>query len=284
MSNTLVKRETGEVIIMEPPLSAKEVKAQVDLIQQVMDMVMVDGEHYGVVPGCGKKKVLLKAGAEKLASTFRLVINPIIEEKNDGDSITFTTRCEITGPNGNFLGAGVGIASTKEEKFNWRKAVNEAEFNATPEDRRRLKYASSNGKDYTTLQIRTNPYDVANTVLKISKKRGMVDAVLSVTAASDIFTQDLEEHTDGATTNNQAQNNGPSEKQIAWLMQTCKNHDISENELKDIVSTKFKKTSRKQLTYDEIGTLCNEIIPQAGKDKKERIAKAAEATKDVPLT
>ena len=38
-----------------------------------------------------------------------------------------------------------------------------------------------------------NPADVLNTVLKMAKKRALVDAVLSATGASDIFTQDLEE-------------------------------------------------------------------------------------------
>ena len=32
-----------------------------------------------------------------------------------------------------------------------------------------------------------------NTVLKMAKKRALVDAVLTATAASDIFTQDLED-------------------------------------------------------------------------------------------
>ena len=38
-----------------------------------------------------------------------------------------------------------------------------------------------------------NPADHYNTVLKMAKKRALVDAVLTSTAASDIFTQDLEE-------------------------------------------------------------------------------------------
>ncbi len=38
-----------------------------------------------------------------------------------------------------------------------------------------------------------NPADHYNTVLKMAKKRALVDAVLTTTAASDIFTQDLEE-------------------------------------------------------------------------------------------
>ena len=38
-----------------------------------------------------------------------------------------------------------------------------------------------------------NPADCYNTVLKMAKKRALVDAVLTATAASDIFTQDLED-------------------------------------------------------------------------------------------
>ena len=38
-----------------------------------------------------------------------------------------------------------------------------------------------------------NPADHYNTVLKMAKKRALVDAVLTTTAASDIFTQDLED-------------------------------------------------------------------------------------------
>ncbi len=40
-----------------------------------------------------------------------------------------------------------------------------------------------------------NPADNYNTVLKMAKKRALVDAVLTATAASDIFTQDLEDIT-----------------------------------------------------------------------------------------
>jgi hypothetical protein len=38
-----------------------------------------------------------------------------------------------------------------------------------------------------------NPADYYNTCLKMAKKRAHVDAILTVTAASDIFTQDLED-------------------------------------------------------------------------------------------
>jgi hypothetical protein len=38
-----------------------------------------------------------------------------------------------------------------------------------------------------------NPADYYNTVLKMAKKRAHVDAILTATAASDIFTQDIED-------------------------------------------------------------------------------------------
>ena len=53
-------------------LQPAEVVNQVALIQQVMHEVMQDGQHYGLIPGCGKKPSLLKPGAEKLGMVFRL--------------------------------------------------------------------------------------------------------------------------------------------------------------------------------------------------------------------
>ena len=50
---------------------ATAIKAQVQLIQQVMKEVMQKDEHYGVIPGTLKPS-LLKSGAEKLCLTFRL--------------------------------------------------------------------------------------------------------------------------------------------------------------------------------------------------------------------
>lgn len=38
-----------------------------------------------------------------------------------------------------------------------------------------------------------NPADYYNTVIKIAKKRAFVDAILTTTAASDIFAEDVEE-------------------------------------------------------------------------------------------
>ena len=89
-------------------------------------------------------------------------------------------------------GIGIGEASSDEEKYKWRRAVNDAEFNTTPASRRREKHGRGyDGKpDYTIPQVRTNPADQANTVLKMAKKRSYTDLALTATAASEVFTQD----------------------------------------------------------------------------------------------
>lgn len=196
-----------DLALRERNLTAVDIKAQVNIIQEVMGAVMVgpskenpSGVHYGKIPGCGDKLTLLKPGAEKLMMTFRLAADPQIIEVPTDDGITYRIVCRITNQaTGAYLGSGVGECSTKEEKYNWRKAVCDGEFSETSEDRRRNKWIKgyNNQADYQVKQVRTNPADLANTVLKMAKKRALVDAVLTVTAASDIFDQDLEEM-DGA--------------------------------------------------------------------------------------
>jgi hypothetical protein len=175
--------------INNPALIAKELKAQVNVIQDVMRSVMKNGEHYGTIPGCGDKKVLLKSGAEKLLMAFRLGAEPIIETNETSDSVSYRIRVRVFNiSDNNTVGYGIGECSSLEEKYLWRKAIG-AEYKNTQEDRRRIKYAYKGEIE----QVRVNHRDVSNTVLKMAKKRALVDAVLTCTAASDIFTQDLED-------------------------------------------------------------------------------------------
>ncbi len=174
----------------DAPLTVAQVRAQINLIQEVMRTTMQDGQHFGKVPGCGDKPTLLKPGAEKILATFRIAVDPQCEDLSFTDCIRYRVTARAISCTGTFLGAGVGECSSDEEKYKWRSAVCHAEFEATPEDRRRIKYLRNNG---TINQIRTNPADIANTVLKMAKKRALVDMTLTVTAASDIFTQDIED-------------------------------------------------------------------------------------------
>lgn len=179
--------------------TAAEIKAQVNRIQEVMGAVMKKDAHYGVIPGT-KKPTLYKAGSEVLLSTFRISVEPRVEDLSVGDEIRY--RVHAVGKHmasGMVVGVGVGEASSSEEKYKWRKAVCDEEFDDTPEDRRRIKYqmdwGQRRGERVITKakQIRTEPADVANTVLKMAKKRAQIDLTLTALAASDIFAQDLED-------------------------------------------------------------------------------------------
>lgn len=170
-------------------LTAADVRAQVNLVQDVMREVMIEGTHYGKIPGTNGKS-LWKAGAEKLMATFRFGAKPRVEDLSQAGEIHYRVFVALQTPSGAFVGEGLGECSSQEDKYAWRAAVNEKEFNATPENRRRIKYTRNNGD---VKQVRTNPADVSNTILKMAKKRAQVDAVITATGASDIFTQDIED-------------------------------------------------------------------------------------------
>lgn len=173
-------------------LTAADIRATVNLMQDVMLEVMKDGTHYGTIPGT-KTKSLYKAGAEKLMATFRLAAKPEVEDLSEGGEIAYRVTVNLLSANGTFVGAGIGECSSAEDKYSWRAAVCDEEWEETPENRRRIKYAKWQGRVEKKKQVRTNPADVANTILKMAKKRAQVDAVITATAASDIFTQDIED-------------------------------------------------------------------------------------------
>lgn len=165
MSSEMIKAEQQ---------GALEVRQQVNQIQYLMKEVLKPGEHYGTVPGCGKKPTLLQPGAEKISFMFHLV--PTYEVRRydmAGGHREYEVKCTLTSRDtGEVMGEGVGTCSTMESKYRYRnKWVNGS-------------------------KVREENPDIAdtwNTVLKIAKKRANVDAVKSTTAASDIFTQDIED-------------------------------------------------------------------------------------------
>ncbi len=192
MSNSVVQFQPAVGNYGTPSLTAVDVRAQVNLMQDVMAEVMKDGVHYGKIPGTNGKS-LWKAGAEKLMATFRLAGDPDVEDLSSDGEVHYRVKVRLSTPSGQFVGAGIGECSSREDKYAWRASVCDDEFDDTPENRRRIKYATYQGKVERKEQVRTNPADVANTILKMAKKRAQVDAVITATAASDIFTQDIED-------------------------------------------------------------------------------------------
>ena len=200
------------------PLTAREIKGQVQLIQEVMQAVMQEGHHYGIIPGTDKP-TLLKPGAEKLTVTFRLAPILHVDMRDLGNGHReYQVRCTLVHiPTGRVCGEGIGLCSTMESRYRYRKAErtcphcsNAAIIKGKAEygggyicfQRKGGCGAKFNDNDPAIINQPTGRVenadlaDVHNTILKMAKKRALVDATLTTTAASDIFSQDIEDFVD----------------------------------------------------------------------------------------
>ena len=192
--NAVVEMKKHEIVHDTGRMSVPDVVRHVSAVQEVMRAVMKPEVHYGRIPGAGEKPTLFKQGAEVLCLAFKIGDQYRIEDLSTADERRYRVICEgVHQPTGMVLGQGVGECSSAEEKYRWRKAVCKEEFESTPENMRRVKYGKKSNGFYTVEQVRTEPADVANTVLKMASKRAKIAMTLNVTAASDMFGQDLED-------------------------------------------------------------------------------------------
>ena len=214
----------------EYAMSADKLLKQVQLIQEVMAKVMKRGEHYGVIPGIGKKckecngkgcekchgegwigkPSLYQPGAEKLGTTFRLAPSYQITHSDlPGGHREYEIVCTLIHiPTGQIIGQGVGSCSTMEGKYRFRTGEVETTGKPVPQEYWTDRDQSLiGGKGFSTKKVdgkweivragekveHDNPADYYNTALKMSKKRAHVDSIKTSTACSDIFTQDVED-------------------------------------------------------------------------------------------
>lgn len=199
-----------------------DIAKQSALIQEVMINIMRDGTHYGIIPGCGSKKVLLQSGAQKLATAFSLRCECIERHQtdlpNDHREVRFRVVMKSVST-GHIFGEGVGCCTTMEKKYRYRSGsdievtdtvvpqafwdIPKADW-GKPEAARLL-----GGKNRTIKKVANkwyiairneaaaienpNPADCWNTIEKMAFKRAQVHAVINTTSCSDIFDQDLDE-------------------------------------------------------------------------------------------
>lgn len=201
----------GAVVNFEEyAMSKAGVLKQVQIIQEVMHQVMKVDEHYGTIPGT-KKPSLYKPGAEKLSLTFRLRPEYDIRRSDlPGGHREYEVVCTLYHiPTGQSVGQGVGSATTMEGKYRFRPGPVEFTDKPVPQEYWNTRDVNLlGGKGFSPkkddsgkwmiaikgeMVEHDNPADYYNTVLKMAKKRAHVDAILTATAASDIFTQDVED-------------------------------------------------------------------------------------------
>ena len=141
-----------------------QAKQRVKELQEFIASVMVEGVDFGKIPGT-PKPTLYKPGAEKLAEIYGLaptteVVNRV-EDWQDG-FFHYEVRVRLVHKRtGVVVAEGIGSCNSKEKRYR-----NQDQFT------------------------------IVNTILKMAKKRALIDATLSATRSSGTFTQDVEDLVD----------------------------------------------------------------------------------------
>lgn len=209
-----VGSELATVTTATTPVKASDLVARLATIKEAMEQAMRRDVDYGVIPGTNSKPTLLKPGAEKLSVLFQLDPQISAYEHWEGDHLTVKAVCIIYhAPTGERLGRGEGMCSTREKKYAYRKADricpdcgNASIFKSKKDGEGFYCWAKKGGcgnkfaDDDSRITGQAlgdvdNPDlpDQYNTVLKMARKRALVDGVLLVTGASALFTQDLDD-------------------------------------------------------------------------------------------
>ena len=208
----MVKAESDLVPTMVGDI--KGAKARMVELQEFVRDVMVEGEDYGQIPGV-KKAFLFKPGAEKLAEIYgyslMITITKRIEDWTRG-FFHYETRCDvISRRSGAVIGMGVGSCNSMESRYRWRDAQRacpacgvaaiikgKVEYGGgwlcfAKKGGCGAKFDDTDQAIVGQTQCRVendDVYTLVNTILKMSAKRSKVDAVISVTRSSALFTQD----------------------------------------------------------------------------------------------
>jgi hypothetical protein len=206
---------TARATIMRASMQADIEQRQ--LIKEYVRANMVEGTDYGTIPGT-PKPTLLKPGAEKLVDLFRCEPSfTVVQRVEDWDKNLFhyELKCELKSRETGFVFAqGLGSCNSREGRYRWRKAERTCPECNTPAIIKGkpeygggfvcfkskggcgAKFKESDPAIIDQPSGRVENDDIAsqvNTILKMAKKRALVDASIAVARCSDLFTQDLED-------------------------------------------------------------------------------------------
>lgn len=222
VQTSLIVGGTAGLALMSDEAFEENLQSLVKLrerVDKVKLAIMREGVDYGTIPGT-PKPTLLKPGAETLLRTFGLadtyIIVRTLGDGETGPDITYEVRSRIHVGDGDgpVIAEGVGEANSWEKKHRYRGfaartcpscgvvAIKRGKDFATKAPNwycdRKMDGCGSNFPDAhgaitsqdVGQQENADPYDAANTLLKMAKKRSLVDGILTATGTSGVFTQD----------------------------------------------------------------------------------------------
>jgi hypothetical protein len=254
-------------------------------LQQFVRDVMVEGEDYGVIPGTDKP-ALYKPGAEKLCEIYGLAAVPVVTERVEEwerGFFHYEVRCDlISKRTGNVIGSGLGSCNSWEPKYRWRDKLracprcgaetiikgkqeygggwlcwkNKGGCGAKFEDADPSITGQTIGRTENP-----DPAGLVNTFLKMAKKRALVDAVLSVTRSSALFTQD-EDQIEAAPPRRAAAAPKPASggkkltaAQRAIIERKAEAVGISFDALSDYIGREYGATSLESLPFEHVNAV-----------------------------
>lgn len=215
----------------------EKVMERINQFQQIVQRTLKQNLDYGIIPNT-KKPTLLKPGAEKILMLLGIRSEFEIADKTrdfDKGFFQYHLKCKLY--KGDVLiTEGMGACNTKEKK-----------------------YAFSDG------------FSVDNTVLKMAKKRALVDAALMVGSLSDLFTQDLEDM--------DLEGNKPTEQEppvitdqdgTITMKQAKRMFAIAggDNDLVAAVMKKYKYEKSANVKKTDYEKICNEIQKTTEEDTR----------------
>lgn len=190
-------------LAMSTPVPMVSIQAWAERRKQFNEWVnsqLREDVDFGVVPGASKPS-LLKPGAEKILQLYGCLLNLVITgEDCDPSTGYYNVNCRaeaLTIQGGQLIGVGVGRCCSFESKYRWRWDYwRKASPPPDGEGWETFWDKKANAEKYRRRLENRDLIDQWNTVLKMAKKRAAVDLALTISGASEKFTQDVEDFAD----------------------------------------------------------------------------------------
>lgn len=204
-------------LALPDPGEFKNKLVAINEFQKVVHANLIPNQDFGVIPGT-TKPTLLKPGAEKIAKLLNLADEyEILDRQEDWVKgfFRYLIKCRLRHiGSGLVVSEGLGECNSMESKYRWRETKRVCPICGAEAI---LKGKGEYGGGWICFQKQggcgakwpngaheienqkvgrvenEDIYTQVNTILKISKKRALVDATLSAGRLSNIFTQDVED-------------------------------------------------------------------------------------------
>src|SRR5579864_5675403 len=213
-------REPSVEVSLEPTMTVEKAKERFAKLQEFVQTYLKDGDDYGTIPGT-PKPTLFKSGADKLLDIYGLSDSyRILSQTVDWDKglFDYEIECLLTSRRSGLpIRTGLGSCSSFEGRYLYQNAKltcptcgkatvikGKTEYGGGLICWKKLGKSDGCGAKFKdddpaiTKQpigkIRHEPEelaDIKNTVLKMARKRALVDATIAATRSSGLFAQDV---------------------------------------------------------------------------------------------